>query len=102
MYIDTAILIGHPILIYIVQSLLPLGKIDFSNFIEVLDQVKSFEVPFLENKVKFDEESGRIQTVMNLLDDLTDKSDNASMVASKAASIEEEIKKIPLKVKKKF
>lgn len=63
-----------------------------------MENVKAFELPFLDNKMKFEEESARVMNLDHLLTNLTNNSQNAFTVADKAESLEEKIQKIPLKV----
>lgn len=67
----------------------------------VLDRVKSFEIPFLDNKMKFDDENGRVMHLDFLLTNLSNNAHNAFDVADKAEALEEQVEKIPLQVCKR-
>ncbi|XP_054719477.1 laminin subunit alpha-like [Uloborus diversus] len=66
---------------------------------ELLEHVKSFEVPVLETKLKVEEESKKVNRLIILLDELNNNSQKAYGIADDAKALEEEIQRIPVKAK---
>ncbi|GFY37998.1 laminin-like protein epi-1 [Trichonephila inaurata madagascariensis] len=64
---------------------------------DLLDHVKSFEVPVLESKMKFEEENEKLMNLANLLNDLKNNSQRAYGVADDAQTLQEELQTIPVK-----
>ncbi|GIX84198.1 laminin subunit alpha, partial [Caerostris extrusa] len=63
---------------------------------ELLDHVKSFELPVLESKMKFEEENEKLKNLIAMLEDLKNNSQRAYAVADDAQTLQEELQGIPI------
>ncbi|GIY52598.1 hypothetical protein CDAR_86411, partial [Caerostris darwini] len=63
---------------------------------ELLDHVKSFELPVLESKMKFEEENEKLKNLIAMLEDLKNNSQKAYAVADDAQALQEELQGIPI------
>ncbi|KAG8193252.1 hypothetical protein JTE90_005598 [Oedothorax gibbosus] len=64
---------------------------------DLLEHVKSFELPVLANKDKFVEESEKLMNIGTLLDDLRGNSKKAHGAADDAQALHEELQSLPVK-----
>ncbi|XP_035223568.1 laminin subunit alpha-like, partial [Stegodyphus dumicola] len=63
---------------------------------ELFENVKSFEIPVLENKLKFEEENDKLAHIMSLLDDISNNSQNIFIVADDTQSLTDETQRVPV------